>query len=302
VLNSLPTGRGWSRASLKGKTPRDVRGWIMGIITISRQVGSFGEEIGILVGKKLGYDVVDQAKVHKLAQECDAEFTKACTLYETEAKPGFFESFFFQSAAYTSLFESLNYELASQGNVVIIGRGAQIVLRDLPGVFKARIVAPLDVRVERVMARGNVPRDEARRFVDKYDSQRRALIRSVFDKDLRDWDLYDLILNTKCYTAEKGAEILCKAVEAMNQLAEGENLQERLKNLAFAKRIESHIKKSIATSPYRNIEITATSDGAVTLEGFVQDKKTKEKAGEIAKSGQGVTSVQNNLRTTELSF
>lgn len=274
----------------------------MSIVVISRQVGSLGDEIAASVAKRLNFDLADQAKVHQLAQGCDAEFSKACSLYETEKKPSFLESFFFQSAAYTSLFESLNYELASQGKIVIIGRGAQIVLRDVPDVFTARVVAPLDVRVERVMEKTKMGREEALHFVDKHDSQRRDLINSIFDRDLRDWTLYDVILNTASYDVESGADVLCRAVEVMKRPTGEKDLREHLRNMAFAKRVESMIKKHVATTPYRDIQVKAASGGVVTLTGLVSEKRTKELAEKTAAKMEGVKKVVNELKVTELSF
>jgi cytidylate kinase len=274
----------------------------MSIVSISMQIGSYGDEIAALVAKKCHFQFVDQAQVHQLAQDCDSEFSKACTLYEAETKPSFFESFFFNNAAYTALFESLNYELASRGNVVIIGRGAQIVLRDIPGVFKARIVAPKEVRIKRVMDKMKVAMEEAASYVEKYDHKRKALIRSIFDKDLRDWGLYDLILNTIGYAPEGAADLLCVAIEKHQKAEEPENLKQDLKNKAFAKRVESFVKKKVWTSSYRNIEVMTTTPGEAILSGFVSDKKTKEHAAEIAATVPGVQKVVNELRTTELSF
>jgi cytidylate kinase len=274
----------------------------MSIVSISMQIGSYGEEIAALIAKRCNFQFVDQAQVHQLAQECDAEFSKACTFYEAEMKPSFFESFFFNNAAYTALFESLNFELASRGNVVIVGRGAQIVLRNIPGVFKARIVAPRELRIKRVMDQKKVSMEEAATYVEKYDHQRQSLIRSIFNKDLRDLRLYDLIINTVAYTPEGAADILCLAIEKHQKDQAPDALKEDLKAKAFAKRVESYVKKKIWTSSYRNIEVTCTGTGEVTLSGFVPDKKTKEHAEEIAATVSGVKKVTNELRTTELSF
>jgi hypothetical protein len=295
-MNAIVSGR--SRGDQTGREGRKT----MSIVVISRQVGSLGDEIAASVAKRLNYDLADQAKVRQLAQGCDAEFSKACSLYETEQKPSFFESFFFQSAAYTSLFESLNYQLASQDHIVIIGRGAQIVLRDIPDVFTARVVAPTDIRVGRVMERTKMGREEARSFIEKYDKQRRDLINSIFERDLRDWSLYDVILNTACYEVESGAEVLCKAIEVMKRPTKEKDLQERLRNLAFAKRVESRIKKNVATTPYRDIQVRAASDGTVTLTGLVSERRTKELAEKTASKVDGVRKVVNELKVTELSF
>ena len=274
----------------------------MAIVVISRQVGSYGDKIAALVAKTLNYELVDRSKVHQVARECDPDFSNACTLYEEERKPGFFESFFFQDPSYTSLFESLTYELASRGNVVILGRGSQIVLRDLPDVFTARIVAPTDIRVQRIMKEKGVSAEEARHFIEKHDKQRRALLLSVFDRDLFDWTLYDVILNTASYDVESGAKILCEAVrEKIKPTLEVELTQE-LKNRAFAKTVESHIKKHVVTSAYRNITVSATTEGVVTLSGFVSDPMEKARVEKLAASVQGVKEVVNDLRTTELSF
>lgn len=274
----------------------------MAIVVISRQVGSYGDKIAALVAKTLNYELVDRSKVHQVAQECDPDFSNACTLYEEERKPGFFESFFFQDPSYTSLFESLTYELASRGNVVILGRGAQIVLRDLPDVFTARIVAPSDIRVHRIMQEKGVSADEARHFIDKHDKQRRALTQSVFDRDLYDWTLYDVILNTASYDPESGAKIICEAVEEKIKPTAEPELKQKLKNLAFAKRVESHIKKHVVTSAYRNITVSATSEGVVSLSGFVSDQKDKAKVEKLAANVAGVKEVVSDLRTTDLSF
>ena len=274
----------------------------MAIVVISRQVGSYGDKIAALVAKTLNYELVDRSKVHQVAQECDPDFSGACTLYEEERKPGFFESFFFQDPSYTSLFESLTYELASRGNVVILGRGAQIVLRHFPEVFTARIVAPTDVRVQRIMLEKAVSVEEARHFIEKHDKQRSALIQSVFDRDLSDWTLYDVILNTASYDADSGAKTICEAIGAKLKPTNEAELTQKLKNMAFAKRVESHIKKHIITSAYRNIFVSATSDGVVTLSGFVSEQKEKTKVEKFAANVTGVKEVINDLRTTELSF
>ncbi len=274
----------------------------MAIVVISRQVGSFGDEIAAKVAGRLNLKLVDQAAVHDMAQQCDSEFEKACTLYETELEPGFFEKFFFSNAGYTSLFESLNLELASKGNVVIIGRGAQIVLKDIAGIFKTRIVAPKDVRIKRVAKQKGASTGEAADFVERYDTQRRALIRTIYERDLKDWDLYDLILNTTIYDVDAGTDIICRAIELMPKRDDEAAITKKLARLAFSKRVESKIMKKVTTSPYRSIEVTADEGGAITISGFVSDKRTKEIIGEIASQVGGVSRVDNQLRTTGLSF
>jgi cytidylate kinase len=125
----------------------------MPIITVSRQEGSYGDVIAAILARNMGLELITREKVHEVAQSCDPEYSEACVDYESEHGPGFFERIFFDKTSYTSLFQALTYEQASKGNVIILGRGAQMVLQKIPSVFKLRVVAPTRLRVERVKAR-----------------------------------------------------------------------------------------------------------------------------------------------------
>jgi cytidylate kinase len=274
----------------------------MTVVTISRQVGSFGDEIAASVAEKLNFRLVGQEEIHDLGSSCDQSFKDACALFEREVPKGFMERFFFHNPAYTSLFESLHFELASLGNVVIVGRGAQIVLSGIPSVLKVRVVAPLKARINRIMDEKHMSAEEAGDYVNSYGHQRRALIESIYHTDLSNWALYDLIINTDILDREAGANIVVVAVRNMAVREDDAQLKQNLKNRAFAKKVESAIKKDVATTPFRNLEVKCPEPGIVVLTGFVHDKSTKEKAESIAAHHAGVTKVENQLRTTGLTF
>lgn len=274
----------------------------MAVVAISRKVGSYGDEIAALVAKRLGYRLVDRQQVHRLAQDCDDEFRRACAVFEAEqSRGGLWEHLFFGDPAHAALFAALNLELAAQGDVVLVGRGAQIVLQGLPGVFKARIVAPKPLRVERIMALKGLSQEEAQEYVSRHDEQRRALIQSVFRVDLSDWSLYDLVINTAGVSQQAAAEVIARGVELLPAPADPEALARNLKDLAFAKRVESALKRRILTSGYHDIQVTARG-GNITLGGVLADRRSKEKAERIARELPGVESVDNQLKFTELSF
>ncbi len=274
----------------------------MAIITISRQVGALGDVIAAIVSRKLGLDLISREKVHELALDCDPDYSDACAIYESEHGPNFLERIFFDRPSYTSLFEALTYEVASRGSVVIIGRGSQVVLRDVPGVFRARIVAPTDKRVERLMERFQVTRDEAWDYVRKYDHERRNLITTIFDRDPRDWGLYDLILNTDHFDAGPAAEVLIAAVGRMVQPRDERTLSEKLRNMAMAKRVETLIRRRVTAVIARDVEVGVETGGVATISGRIATREDKERAGEIAAQYPGITRVQNDLRITQLSF
>ena len=274
----------------------------MAIITVSRKVGSWGETISKLAAEKLGYRVVTPEEFHRLAEACDSDFKKACSVFETEMPGGMIERFFLREPAYTSLFEALNFELAAGGDVVIWGRGAQIVLADQPGVFHVRVVAPFELRVRRIMERDSLDYEVAAGAVKRFDRQRRTMIEAIYHKDRSDWGLYDLVINTAHIANETAANMIFEAVKNIAMPPDWEDQKRQFKDLGFAKRVESAIKLKLHTGPYRNIEVENKGKGRIILRGFITDKRSLDLALDIASGYPGVTEVENRLKEATLSF
>jgi cytidylate kinase len=274
----------------------------MNIITISRLVGSYGDEIAAKVAEKMGLEFIGRTGLHELAMSCDPEYSEACTLYETEHGPSFFERLFFDRPSHKSLFEALTFEQASRGNVVMVGRGAQIVLHDLPGVFCVGVIASREIRVQRIMDKLAISREEAYYYVDKYDGERINLIKTVFDKDPTDLLLYNLLINTDHYSAETAADVVVHAVRRMDMKPDGKDLVETLKSKALAKRIEALIRKKLTSAVARHVEISGAPGGVIFISGHLREKADKAKAEKIAAEYPGVTKVENDLKVTDLTF
>jgi hypothetical protein len=263
-------------------------------------VGSFGEEIAKQVAAELGLRLVGYQEMHHLQTECDPEFKKACQAFESEAGGGFLERLFFREPANTAMFAALVYELAAGGDLVILGRGAQIVLGGQPAVVRVRVVAPTRTRVQRVQQRFGTSGEEAAEFISRVDKQRRSVIESVFHKDLADWSLYDLVINTAVLTPEVAATLICAAAKGLGPTSPEQ--KEQFACLALAKKVEAAIKKKLPTTPYRDLVVDSVQRGRLLLTGVVQDKAAKQTAERIARGYPGVESVDNQLKTTELSF
>ena len=86
--------------------------------------------------------------------------------------------------------------LAKLGNVIILGRGGNIVTSKLGYMFHVRLVGAKDERIEYVQADRQVDRDTARRIVEHEDDGRRRYIKRYFHRDIDDPELYHLVINT----------------------------------------------------------------------------------------------------------
>ena len=100
-------------------------------------------------------------------------------------------------------------DLQRKGDVVIIGRGANVILADTPGVTHVGLLAPLDVRVEYMISREHFDPDEAQGYVEELDRARVAFIRKFFKKvNPDDPSLYDMMLNMGRMESKTAAEVI----------------------------------------------------------------------------------------------
>ncbi|MBN8459316.1 MAG: cytidylate kinase-like family protein [Verrucomicrobia bacterium] len=102
--------------------------------------------------------------------------------------------------------------LAELGHVILIGRGANIITRDLANTFHVRLIAPIDVRVGKIMERNGIDAKAARDVVHKGDLARNRYIKDHFHADIDDPLLYDLVINTARLSAAAVARVIAEAV------------------------------------------------------------------------------------------
>jgi cytidylate kinase len=107
--------------------------------------------------------------------------------------------------------------LAHEGNVLILGRGGQILLKNYPGALHVQTVAPLAQRVEVVMSRYGLSERDAQQRVRASDRARFDYVRRYHDVDWLDPTLYHLVLNTASLPAPAAAKLIVTAQQAVDQ-------------------------------------------------------------------------------------
>ena len=188
----------------------------MPVITISRQMGSGGDEIGQAVAEGLGMRCVGREimeEAAKLADVSEPEFTRLC-----EKKPGFFDrlSLITKAASYVQHIYTALQNFAKDG-AVVLGRGGHLLIPDGPEVLHIRILAPFSLRVERIMEKENRDGQTATTQILESDQARAMFHRYLFDED---WDnplLYDLVINTGTVAIPAATKMILNAVEEHKQ-------------------------------------------------------------------------------------
>ena len=74
-------------------------------------------------------------------------------------------------------------ELAARGNVLLVGRGGNRFLRDHPAAFHVRLVAPMEIRLRRVMEHRWLREKQARQLIAQSDAERRSFYENYFGAD-----------------------------------------------------------------------------------------------------------------------
>jgi len=86
--------------------------------------------------------------------------------------------------------------LAACGKVILIGRGASCLTRGFKKGIHLRLIAPLDVRIRRMMSMMHVSQKEAEKLTLERDKARERLVRTYFNRRVEDPLLYDVVWNT----------------------------------------------------------------------------------------------------------
>lgn len=98
--------------------------------------------------------------------------------------------------------------LAAVGNVILIGRGANLITMKLPHMVHVRLVGSLENRIQRVMEYLKLDRKTAVEFVERADRGHHRYLREHFKAEIDNPLFYDLIINTDRVSCERAAELI----------------------------------------------------------------------------------------------
>ncbi len=109
-------------------------------------------------------------------------------------------------------------DLAETGNVVIVGRGSPVILKDTPTALRVGTVADWEDRVARIMDVDRLGHDDAERTIIARDQARAYYYKRYFDiDDPDDPKLYHLVLNTSALGIEYATTIVIEAAQALKK-------------------------------------------------------------------------------------
>jgi cytidylate kinase len=212
----------------------------MAVVTISRQFGSAGTQIAERVCELLGYRYLDKVLITQVAAEAGLSGKELVDFSEERFEVrGFLDRLLrpgphgvarlqtrtrdatgretlsveqLDEARCAKLVRSAIHAAYQQGDVVIVGRGGQVILQEMPGVLHVRVVAPMGTRILRLQKQEGVDAEQARRLAIQHDQATARYLDTLFGVRGDEATLYHLVINTGKWSPEAAAQITLNAV------------------------------------------------------------------------------------------
>jgi cytidylate kinase len=185
------------RWALEARAPERV----LPCIALSRHAGSGAAELGQQLADKLDYGFFDIQLLDQIARELgiqrrllDALDEHSRSAVERFVMDAFRTGTITESDYIRCVVKTIG-ALGERGRAVILGRGAPFIL-PAERTLRVLVVAPLEMRAERVARERGISRDEAKTSLAREDAERRAFLAHHFRVDPDNPVLYDVTVNT----------------------------------------------------------------------------------------------------------
>ena len=186
------------------------------IITISREHGSCGKQIGGILAQKLGVPFYYK-EVAAMAAEESGLHREFISDIDKNA-PSLMKELYLSNSVIQDAMQAQDKiirKIADQGSCVIVGRASDYVLRDYPNVIKVFIYASEEYKVEQIMKAYGDSERKARKNVQQRTASRSSYYRSITGKEWGDVHNYDFVVDSSV-GVEKSVEMIMDMIESKN--------------------------------------------------------------------------------------
>jgi len=202
----------------------------MAVITISRQFGSGGIDLGQRLAKRLKYKYVGREIIDEVAKRVGVSMEGVMGFEKSGSTKlmDFIEKFidkdfikrnitenhgYLDEKSYVGVVKDILESLYKIGNVIIMGRGGQYILQNRENIWHVLIVGDMDSRVRNIMNRFQNTKEEASREVKQADKNRLRFLNSLSEKKSHEEaSSYDIILNIGRISIKKAEDIIATLV------------------------------------------------------------------------------------------
>ena len=200
------------------------------VITINRELGSGGRTVGRLLSQRLHVKYYDKALIEQLTQRFGLtveeierikgqkktwwnEFNSYYQTLNSTTKPMQAETMISSKILFENEKKILT-TLAAEESCVVAGRSGFLVFRDHPNHLNIFIEASMEHRIQRIMRKKNIMRQEAIDIINKVDKEREIFIQKYEDTSRYDTRNYHLIINMDELSEEGATDVIMSYINA----------------------------------------------------------------------------------------
>jgi cytidylate kinase len=269
----------------------------MAIITISRGAFSGGQALAERVAAILGYRCISREVIVEASQRYgipEAKFTEVL-----ESAPHWWERWVESLRLYRIVLQAAMCEVAQGGDLVYHGHAGQELFPGIKHVFKVRLTAPLEYRIQQVCSRRGLSEEEARQYIDQVDRSRTRRLQAVFGVDWRDPNRYDIVINIARMTIETAAHLIVEAVKRPEYQPTAES-EQAFQDLALTARVQA----ALITQPKtRNLNVNVRAErGVVRVSGILIYPEFEQEIVRIVQSVPGVVQVVPTFESPPIEY
>jgi cytidylate kinase len=266
----------------------------MPVIAMTREMGSGGREVAQGVAERLGLKVILHELVeHDLAEHLHVKDSAVHHLVEGGASMRERWQVGRKRLARYAIEEIL--ELAKQGNVLIRGWGACVILRDVRHVARIRVCTPLEARVRALTRRSGVEdANAARQEIERNDAAHKRTLKAAYQVDREDPLLYDLVLNTGRISVDTAVSIVCDLAQAP-EFRETEASRAVLNDKALEAHVRVKLRERFTVGMGVSDIDAVAENGTIVMTGTAIHSQLVADAGKIAAKTAGVKAVVNRM-------
>ncbi|MBR0032943.1 MAG: cytidylate kinase-like family protein [Treponema sp.] len=252
----------------------------MAILTVSRQVASLGDEICQAVSEKIGYKFITRRDIERRIIEMGFPEEKFRTF--DEKKTNFFASLSKSRDEYLDYLQTAILE-AAQEDCVLIGRGANIVLKDLANHISLKFICDKKIRTERLMSEHGWTEKDALRRIHESDENRSWFLKNFFNVSQNDDTIYHAVLNTGLFDINTVVECVSSIIKnSITTEAEALGKEKARELLTSQKVVNTLILKNKLNILFLKAE--RTGENTIILHGVCEEPDSVEKAIKILES------------------
>lgn len=206
------------------------------VITINRELGSGGRTVGRKLAEKLNVAFYDKALINELKKKFKLDTEQIEKLKSGKSDwwrefinsamymgQGMNEMWYYQrmtgqegylvtSSDMFKMDKEILTQVAAEDSCVIAGRNGFSVFADHPNHLSIFIQAPLEYRIQRIMGKQNLTREEAEKAIKKVDDMRESYVKKYSGTSRYDTRNYDLVVNMEGKTEDEVVELILQFI------------------------------------------------------------------------------------------